>query len=492
MSLGNIPNDIRVPLVYIDIDNSQALTGTPALSQKILVLGMQSASSGAAPLTINRVTTSESEMDFLFGKGYMLSRELKTLRAANSFTDVYAMGVTLSGGTAAKGEVAVSVTTVKAGVIYLLIAGESVQVTVDETDDADSIATAIIDRVNELTELPVTAALKAATTNVVELTCKWPGTTGNDIDVRYNYYDGEALPGGVTLAITDFAGGAGTPDMAEVIAAIPDEWYNHIVMPFNDTQSMNDLRDELITRWGPLKMIEGIAYTAFRGTFAETGTFGESRNDWLYTCMGTNKAPTPTWEFAASYAGVAAYSLGIDPARPLQTLVLPGILPPAKEDIWDMTERNLLLFDGIATYMVTPGNQVAIEREISMYRENSYGDPDPSYLDITTPATLGYLRYSLRVMVTNRYPRHKLAGDDVLPTLNPDQPVVTPKLQRQRILDLALSDWIPNGLVEDFDTFKSTLEVYRDENDQNRLNCVFKPDVVNQLRVFAALMQFKL
>ena len=24
-----------------------------------------------------------------------------------------------------------------------------------------------------------------------------------------------------------------------------------------------------------------------------------------------------------------------------------------------------------------------------MYQLNSYGDPDPSYLDITTPATLG-------------------------------------------------------------------------------------------------------
>ncbi|MFA0026365.1 phage tail sheath subtilisin-like domain-containing protein, partial [Vibrio sp. 10N.261.49.A5] len=132
------------------------------------------------------------------------------------------------------------------------------------------IATAIIAKVNADTNLPVTAALKAASTDIVELTCKWTGITGDDIDIRYNYYDGEFLPSGVTIAITAMTGGAGTPDMSAVIAAIPNEWYNHIVMPFNDTQSMNDLRDELINRWGPLKMIEGIAYTAFRGTFAET------------------------------------------------------------------------------------------------------------------------------------------------------------------------------------------------------------------------------
>ncbi|MGT0149981.1 hypothetical protein ACT691_12255 [Vibrio metschnikovii] len=44
---------------------------------------------------------------------------------------------------------------------------------------------------------------------------------------------------------------------------------------------------------GPLKMIEGIAYTAFRGTFAETGAFGQARNDFLFTCMGTNKLLLP-------------------------------------------------------------------------------------------------------------------------------------------------------------------------------------------------------
>lgn len=492
MALGNIPNDILNPLVYIDIDNSEAVTGTPALVQKILVIGQQLPTTLTTPLKVTRIGTSESEADALYGKGSMLSIMLQRLRKANSYTDVYALNVADIGGTAAKGEIAVTTTTVKAGVIALLIAGTSVQVTVQETDNADAIAASIIDAVNESTSLPVTAALKTDETTIVELTCKWTGQTSNDIDLRHSYYDGEYLPAGVTLAFTDFTGGAGTPDMSEVIAAIPDEWYNHIAMPFNDTQSMNALRDELVSRYGPLKMIEGIAYTAFRGTFAETGTFGDSRNDYLFTCMGTNKSPHAPWEFAASYCGIAAYQLGVDPARPLQTLVLPGILPPAKEDVWEQTERNLLLHDGIATYTRTPGGECAIEREVTMYKVNAYGDPDPSYLDITTPATLGYLRYSLRVMVTNRYPRHKLAGDDVLPKLNPGQPVVTPKLMRNAILELADTDWVPNGLVEDFDGFKETLSVYRDDSDVNRLNCVFKPDLVNQLRVFAALMQYKL
>ncbi|XDF79269.1 phage tail sheath subtilisin-like domain-containing protein [Aliivibrio fischeri] len=492
MSLGSIPNDIRVPLVYIDIDNSQALSGTPAQAQKILVIGQQLSGAAATPLTLERITTSESRWDELYGKGSMMALMLKKLRKANFSTDVYALGVAdLTAGTQAKAELTITASNAKAGVIALLVAGQSVQVAVKDDNTAAEIATAVIAKVTELTNLPVSAALKSGETEVVEFTCKHKGVTGNDLDIRYNYYDGEVLPQGVTLVKTAFTGGAGTPDMASIVAAIPDEWYNHVVNPYNDTQSMNDLRDELVERWGPLKMIEGIAYTAFRGTFAESGSYGQARNDFLFSCMGTNAAPNPTWEWAASYAGIASYNLAIDPARPLQTLILPSLLPPQKEVVWDLTERNLLLKDGIATYTVTPGGQVAIEREISMYRENIYGDPDPSYLDITTPATLGYLRYSMRTMVTNRYPRHKLANDDVLPQLDPAQPVVTPKLMRLAILDLA-QQWVTQGLIEDYDLFAETLEVYRDANDKNRLNCVAHPDIVNQLRIFAALFQFKL
>jgi phage tail sheath gpL-like len=80
----------------------------------------------------------------------------------------------------------------------------------------------------------------------------------------------------------------------------------------------------------------------------------------------------------------------------------------------------------------------------------------------------------------------------VLDFLDPGQPVVTPKIMRQAIINLATTDWVPKGLVENLAAFKESLEVYRDSSDQNRLNCVFKPDVVNQFRIFAALMQFKL
>ncbi|ENT4332890.1 phage tail sheath subtilisin-like domain-containing protein [Klebsiella oxytoca] len=492
MSLGNIPDDIRVPLVTIDIDNSQALDSAPAQSRKIIVIGQQRATGTATALTSNRIT-SDGTADQLYGKGSMLAGMLKTLRKANSYTEVWAMGLAdIAAGAAAKAELAITGPATAAGTLALLVNGISVQVGVSADDTADTIATAIITAVNKLPDTQVTAALKADSTTIVTLTSNWKGVTGNAMDVRLNYYTGEQTPAGVAVAMTAFTGGTSTPDIAAVVAALGDDWYTDIVFPYNDTQSLNAIRDELLERWGPLQMIEAQLWTAFRGTHAESGTFGETRNDWLISCLGTNIAPQPHWLWAASYGGIAAYYLANDPARPLQTLVLPGILPPAKDVRWDMPERNLLLHDGIATHNVDAGGNVCIEREITMYRVNQYGDADTSYLNVQSPATLGRIRYVIKNRFSNRYPRHKLAGDDVLDLLDPGQPVMTPKIGRAELLDIALTELIPAGLVEDFDDYKDTLEVYLDGADKDRLNFICHPNLVNQLRVLAGLIQFKL
>ncbi|WP_180888888.1 phage tail sheath subtilisin-like domain-containing protein [Raoultella planticola] len=492
MSLGNIPDDFRVPLVIIDIDNSQALDSAPAQSRKIIVIGQQSPTGTATALMSNRIT-SDSTADQLYGKGSMLAGMLKTLRKANSYTEVWAMGLAdIAAGAAAKSDLTISGPATAAGTLALLVNGISVQVGVSADDTADTIATAIITAVNKLPDTQVTAALKADSTTIVTLTANWKGVTGNAMDVRLNYYNGEQTPAGVAVAMTAFTGGTGTPDIAAVVAALGDDWYTDIVFPYNDTQSLNTIRDELLERWGPLQMIEAQLWTAFRGTHAESGTFGETRNDWLISCLGTNIAPQPHWLWAASYGGIAAYYLANDPARPLQTLVLPGILPPAKDVRWDMPERNLLLHDGIATHNVDAGGNVCIEREITMYRVNQYGDADTSYLNVQSPATLGRIRYVIKNRFSNRYPRHKLAGDDVLDLLDPGQPVMTPKIGRAELLDIALTELIPAGLVEDFDDYKDTLEVYLDGADKDRLNFICHPNLVNQLRVLAGLIQFKL
>lgn len=494
MSLGSIPNDLRVPLVAIEIDNSQALDGAPAQQHKILVIGYQGQGASVPALTQNRIT-SDSAPEVLYGRGSMLAEMLKALRKGNTYTETWAMGIAEPGdqtGAAATSALTVTGKASAAGTLALLVCGKSLQVGIKADDSAATIAAAVLAAVNADTTLPITAAVKADAPETLTLTANWRGQTGNDLDVRVNYYPGEQTPAGLVVTAAPFTGGTGTPDLTAVVAALGDEWFNHIVCPFNDVASLNTLRDELLERWGALKMIEAVAYTAVRGTHAQTGTWGSTRNDFLITAMGTNIAPQPSYLWAAAYAGIAAYHLAIDPARPLQTLALPGILPPDKSVRWDMPERNLHLFDGVATHYVDAGGNVCIEREITTYRVNRFGDADVSYLDITSPATLGHIRYVIKNRFTTRYPRHKLADDDVLATLEPGQPVMTPKLCTQELLDIFITELEPAGLVEDFDDYKATLQVTRDTADKNRLNFIIHPNLVNQLRVLAGLIQFKL
>ena len=112
---------------------------------------------------------------------------------------------------------------------------------------------------------------------------------------------------------------------------------------------------------------------------------------------------------------------------------------------------------------------------------------DASYLDVTTPATLGYIRYATRARITQKFPRHKLANDGT--AFGPGQAIVTPGIIRAELLAL-FRELELQGLVEDFDQYKADLIVERNANDPNRIDVLSPPNLVNQLRVFAEQIQF--
>jgi len=484
---NEIPSNIRVPLTYIEFDNSRAVQGTPGISHKLLVIG-QRLSTGTVAAEVPTRVTNAAQAEAMAGRGSMLAEMLKALIAANRYMETWFIALDDDGaGNQATGTITVGGPATAAGTLNLYIAGTRVRVGVASTDAAADIATAIVSAINADTTLPVTAAVNGGTPEQVDLTCRWKGETGNDIDVRHSYQNGEALPSGVTLTIAAMSGGTANPDISDAVAVFGDEWWNSIVMPYTDTANLNALRDELLVRWGPMKMLDGLAYAAFRGTHSATATFGDGRNDHLVSVIGTGTSPTAPWIWAAVNAAVASGSLSIDPARPLQTLRLPGILPPAVEARWDLSERNLLLYDGISTFTVDAGGNVLIERQITTYQENAFGVADPSYLDVNTPATLSYIRFATRARITQKFPRHKLANDGT--RFDPAQPIVTPSIIRNELLAL-FRELEEAGLVENFAQYKQDLLVERDANDANRVNVHSHPDLINQFRIFAEQIQF--
>ena len=178
-----------------------------------------------------------------------------------------------------------------------------------------------------------------------------------------------------------------------------------------------------------------------------------------------------------------------DPARPLQTLSLNRILPAQAEQRFILPELNSLSGVGIATQKTGSDQQPMIMRETTTYQLNLYSQSDDAYELCTTMATLTRLIRNQRHAITTKFPRHKLANDGT--RFGPGQAIVTPGIIKAELIAEYRQDEY-NGLVEDVRNFKRNLLVERDPNNPNRVNVLSPPDLINQLRVFAVLAQFRL
>jgi phage tail sheath gpL-like len=95
----------------------------------------------------------------------------------------------------------------------------------------------------------------------------------------------------------------------------------------------------------------------------------------------------------------------------------------------------------------------------------------------------------MKQTITNKYARCKLANDGT--KFGPGQAIVTPNIIKAEIVaEYREAEF--DGLVENTDIFKKFLIVERDSTDPNRINVLYPPDLVNQLRMFAVLGQFRL
>src|SRR5690349_17620167 len=224
VDVSPIPSNWKLPGVNVTIDPSQA--GTPTNLKWGLLVGHKTAA-GLAPADVVTAIGTQMDADNLFGPGSMLAIQFKTFFQINKGTPVYALPVDEpEAGTAATGTITIAQAPSVAGTIALYIAGQLVSVGILGSDNENAVAAKIAAAINAVTSLPVTATAAA---NVVTLTAKWKGLTGNDIDVRdsyLGYYGGEQLPAGLTLTYSGggkLSGGTGTPDFTNAIANLGDE-----------------------------------------------------------------------------------------------------------------------------------------------------------------------------------------------------------------------------------------------------------------------------
>lgn len=486
-----IPGNLRVPLFYAELDASRA--NTSARAQRALLIGQKTPAGTLVP-NVPIVSQSQSDATAAAGPGSVLAGMVHAYRLNDPTGEAWLLPlVDDAASVAASGTITFTGPTTAPGTLALYVAGLLVSVALATAQTAVQVATTVAATINASPNVPVTATVAAG---VVTLIAKNKGECGNDIDVRTNYkgtVSNEITPAGLGVAIVAMLGGVANPVLTTALSNLQDTAFDFIVCSLTDTTSLaaiTALLSDGTGRWSWTSQVYGHCFVAKRGTAGANAAFATALNNQHVSSIAFADSPSPAWKWAAAFAGAAAVSLRADPGIPLQTLSVAGILAPPLASRFSLQTRNLtLLYGGCATWTVDASNTVVIENIITTYVTNAQGQADDSYLEIETLFLLMYVLRRMSDVVSTKYSRRKLAADGV--RLLPGSNVVTPSIIKADVI-ATYRQLEAEGMVQGSTAFAAGLVVEKDPTNPNRVNVLWPAVLINQLRTFALLAQFRL
>jgi phage tail sheath gpL-like len=483
VAFNNIPGNVRVPFFHVEVRPG----GTPYISNARLLLPAQKLSTGDAPAN-EPVLMRDGTEDMLFGVGSMASRAYRAARRNAPLQEIFVLPLDdLGAGVAATGKIDVTDTLSAPAAVAIYIAGTRVRLGVLSSDADSDIATNLAAAINADTSLPLTAAVNGSTDTQVDLTARHKGTLGNFIQVDFGSIVNDGPLASTFLSITAMTGGSGDPDLQTAFGNLGDDEFDFIASPYSDATNLGrvqDLLNDTSGRWSYLSQLYGHYFTVHNGTVGELSTFGNTLNSSHLSVLPMRKFRSMPEEVAAAYGAQAALHLQTAPevSRPLQSLELVGIKPSLTRSEWlTKADRQTLYFDGVSGYYVHRDGSVRIDRVVTTYQTNVWGDPDWSYLDVETMFQLIYAIRHLRTKITSTFPRHGLTQDNVAGL----DELVDPDQIRETVIHAA-SELVSLGVIENLSAFIAALDIEIPLTDPNRVDVGLSLDHVNQLRIFAA------
>lgn len=484
MALPNLLSlNFLVPFVAAKNDFSRAIRGLRGMPRRLLLIGHKLAAGSIAVNTLTTVSTDAAAVE-LFGEGSLLTL---MWRAAKRNAD---LGLPIDCIAINTGPAAVAATTtiqitnaagaaaalLEPGEVMLYIGGERVTVGVTAADTQATVATKLIAAINARIALPVTAAA-TANTNEVALTVRWPGATGNDIDVRAAYYLDDRLPKGLTVTTPAMAGGAVAPDVTPVIAAMAVGYRaTEIVCPFTDSTNLGLLETELAARWAANNMQDGAVVNCLRGTEGAVTTFLSTRNSPHVHTIAVTKDATSPFETAAMAGAAIESQAAIDPAIPATGVALVGYKGPKQGDHWTVDQLNNLLQAGASPLQIAQDYTGSLLRMVTNYTQTNLGAADRSMAELCWIKTMSYYRWFHVTEFQTKYQGFKLAQYITDPI--PGQKIMTQELGEEIMIGL-YKTFMDAGLVQHMDYYRSTLVVEVD-GPNGKLKIQDEPVIVTQ------------
>ncbi len=483
-SFNEFPANFYVPGTYVEYDGSKAQQGVTSLPQTVLLIGQRLAA-GIATAGVPVRATSADEAGRLAGRGSMLHHMAIAHFAVADAIPLKLLPLSDAGGATKSTRTVTAVgNTAEAGTVALYVGGRRYAANLASASTPTQTAAALVAAI-QADDLRFCDAANAA--GVITLTARHGGIDAGAISCVLNRYADERVPAGVVLTIGDLTPGAGNPVIQAAVDAVPDQWFPTLIMGFGDAANLTYLGTELTSRNGPVRQIEGVAFVGVNDNVANEIVFAEARNHPFIAPVDAHDSLAPTWVVAAYAGSLQAFSAQEDCARPEQTLPMPGLLAIAEAaGRRTVPERHQLLAAGVGTIVTDSVGVMRLERLTTSYRKNSYNLPDKTRFDVCHERLWAQTRFSWRSRMATKYPRHKLGKNG---SRGPN--VMTPSLGESEAIAM-YTEFIDRGWYEGgaaFAQFKKDVRAVISSEDPNRLNLLFPPDFMNQLRTMGVLTQ---
>ena len=500
ISYAEIPADNLEPIFATEFDGSNASKGGP-MPWKNLIIGQPLASKMATNGTLAKVTSDE-QADADYGYGSQLALMIHAFRKNSKTAELWVLPIADDNSSAAATgtltfAVADSTNGLAAnGTIRLMIGGQSCAVNVAAGDKANDVAAKVAAAIGAVGTVsapntknyPVTASASSA---VVTLTAKNKGTCGNGIDVRWNYYQGEKLPEGLTITKTALANGGSDPSYedAAVKATCAGSWFKTVILGSEENANVAYIKEMLDELWPATVQKDGVLFFSLNGSSTESAftTRGEALDSRAIVLAALPKSPTPGFVKAAAFVGCIAPKALNDPANPLSNYAVAGVVAPAPEDREGFDGNNALLKSGCATMKCADDGTVYLDRIVTTYKHNAAGAVDTAYRQLETIFTLSYLRWDWNNYMASKYQHAKLADDGN--NFGAGQVVMTPSLGRAELLG-RYKVWEEKGLVQNYKDFAENLVVQLDPDDQYAMQFLIPAHLIKQFFISKTKIQF--
>lgn len=518
VSFGNIPPDVLLPLFYAEV-TSAAEPVSPSLRLCLIGAGNlgEAYGEGVAVPNLPYLMSDDTAVN-LFGAGSMLHRMYQFARSNAPFAEIWGCMIPhnppLDDGTEVSGrsmyELTIGHNGSKTfyGTATIWLEGVQINFPIGQTMTKDQIAAGLAQRINRSTAA-ATGDVNAGAhgfratrhsgsrNNVVVLTTRYAGAITRQLSFSFSGCRGRAdatSPNAILArrAITKIETlqlGYGEPNPNACFSVLQDRDFDVFCVGYRGPYFMmacEDFMDHISGRWAPNRQMYGHMVTAHRGNWQTQFDLHEPETDPHMSSIAIKNSVIPPWCWASALGGtmVTHWSAPPELSRPLQTLELRNCCVGSDDDeSFTRVEKQTLLRVGASTFSVDDVNTVRIDRVRTLRKENVYGDPDAAWADAVTMFQAMYFVRQMRAAIQGAYPRCALS---TLPTgINGfTSPVEIRALvihEYKRLAGL--------GLVENADLFSRYLVVERNGVDRNRVDCLMRPDFINQLRVVAALVE---